>query len=140
MSTRHIPVNPTGGRLDTPVREIMRPGVISVPEDASLLQAQRAMAAHDVHAVLVVGARRGEPLGWVTSRGVLALLNHDATLTPASMAITEPAATIEPSATVADAVRGFAESGAGHLLVARPHGHLPQGVIAELDIVRLASG
>ena len=57
--------------LEVPVRTIMRPGVIAVPEDASLRQAQRAMAAHGVHAVLVVGARQGIPLGWVTSHGMM---------------------------------------------------------------------
>ena len=61
----HIPLNPFapwGGELDdTPVRAIMRPGVISIPEDASLRQAMRAMAAHAVHAVLIVGARDGTP-------------------------------------------------------------------------------
>jgi CBS domain-containing protein len=127
-------------RLDQHVRTFMRPGVITLPEDASLRQAQRAMAAHDVRAVLIVGARAGAALGWVTSRGVLAWLHEDGALAQASTAITEPAVTIEPGATAGEAVRAFAETGATHLLVARQPDGRPQGVVTELDVVRLIAG
>ena len=132
-------VGPAGGDLDTPVRAIMRPGVISLPEDASLRQAQRAMAAHAVHSVLIVSTRDGAPLGWVTARGVLAWLTHDAVVTPACVAITEPPITVEPSASAADVVRILAETNATHLLVARQPGVAPQGVVGEVDIVRLVA-
>ena len=139
----HIPLNPFapwGGELDdTPVRAIMRPGVISLPEDASLRQAMRAMAAHAVHAVLIVGARNGAPVGWVTAGGVLTWLTRDAALAPAAIAITEPAVWIEPTASAADVVRLLAETGATHLLVACHPDVPPQGVVGELDIVRLVA-
>jgi CBS domain-containing protein len=142
VSAPHIVARLPAGdsRLDTPVRDIMRAGVITVPDDSSLLQAQRAMVSHGVHAVLVVGARQGRPLGWVTARGMLGWLNHDPGLTRAAMAVTEPAATIEPTATAADAVRCLAKTGASHLVVARHPDQPPQGVISELDIVRLVAG
>ena len=140
----HIPLNPFapwGGELDeTPVRAIMRSGVISMPEDASLRQAMRAMAAHAVHAVLIVGARDGTPLGWVTARGVLAWLTRDAALAPAAIAITEPAVCIDPTASAVNVVRVLAETGAMHLLVAYQPDVPPQGVVGELDIVRLVAG
>lgn len=139
-----IPLNPFapwGGELDdTPVRSIMRPGVISMPEDASLRQAMRAMAAHVVHAVLIVGAHDGTPIGWVTARGVLAWLTRDAAQAPAAIAITEPAVWIEPTASAADVVRMLAETGATRLLVACQTDVPPQGVVGELDIVRLVAG
>ncbi len=139
----HIPLNPFapwGGELDdTRVRTIMRPGVISVPEDASLRQAMRAMAAHAVHAVLIVAARNRTPLGWVTARGVLTWLTRDAALAPAAIAITEPAVWIHPTASAADVVRLLAETGATHLLVAHHSEAPPQGVVGELDIVRLVA-
>jgi CBS domain-containing protein len=37
----------------------MRPGVVPLPEDASLLEARRAMQSHGAHAVLVVGRAHG---------------------------------------------------------------------------------
>lgn len=46
-----------GDHLDTPVGDFMTPGVVSIAEDASLIQVFRAMRAHNVHAVLVVGTR-----------------------------------------------------------------------------------
>lgn len=119
------------------VRDVMRPGVISVPENASLHQVMRAMAAHDVHAVLVVGARRGTPLGWVTAHGLLAYVDHHAALTSAAAAITEAARTIKPSASVADAIQALIEARSGHLVVAGQAGRPPEGVVSELDVVRL---
>lgn len=49
----------------------MRPGVVTVAEDASVLQARRALQAHGVHAVLVVERSHGRPLGFITARGLL---------------------------------------------------------------------
>lgn len=51
------------------VSEVMRPGVVTVAEDASVLQARRALQAHGVHAVLVVERSHGRPLGFITARG-----------------------------------------------------------------------
>jgi CBS domain-containing protein len=123
-------------RLDAPVREVMRPGVITMAEDASLLQAKRAMVRHGVHAVLVCGTR---PLGWVTDSGLLRWLERDLSAVPASHAITEPPHYIEAGATARDALEALAAPGVSHLLVARRPGDLPQGVVAPLDLVDLVT-
>jgi hypothetical protein len=58
-------------RLATPVREFIRPGVITIPEHASLLQAKRATVRHGVHAatgvthLLVSDPAGGAPYGVV---------------------------------------------------------------------------
>src|SRR3954469_6824020 len=88
----------SGDRLDLPVRDLMRPGVIVLCEHASVAQAQRAVLAHGVHAILVVEDRTGRPLGWITSRGLLAWAERDIALACAREAITEPPVAIEPSA------------------------------------------
>ena len=54
-------------RLTTSVRAFMRPGVITVPEHATLLEAKRAMVHHGVHAVLIVGLRQAAA-GWGARR------------------------------------------------------------------------
>ena len=95
-------------RLSTPVREFMRPGVITIAEHASLLDAKRAMARHGVHAILVVGEADGRPLGWVTDSGLLPWLERDLDAIQASHAITEPAHYIEPASTAHDAVEALA--------------------------------
>ena len=67
------------GHRDTPVREIMAPGVLTISEDASPQQVHRTLAGHGVHSVLVVGRQEGRPLGWVTARGLLGWAESDAT-------------------------------------------------------------
>jgi CBS domain-containing protein len=114
----------------------MRPGVITIAEDASLLLAKRAMVRHGVHAVLVCGTR---PLGWVTDAGLLRWLERDLAAVPASHAITEPPHYIEASATAREALEALAAPGVTHLLVARSAGDLPQGVVAPLDLVDLVT-
>jgi CBS domain-containing protein len=44
----------SGDRLDTPVRDVMRAGVIVLSEHAAVARAQRAVLAHGVHAIPVL--------------------------------------------------------------------------------------
>lgn len=125
--------------LDAPVRNFMRPGVVTVAEDTSLRQTQRAMVSHVVRAVLVTERLQGRPLGWVTARGLLPRLQEDLSLVPASMAIDEPATVIEPSASAADALQALNVPGVTHLLVARTADGPAQGVVSELDLIRLVA-
>ena len=125
--------------LDTQVRSIMRAGVISVPEDASVRQVQRALVAHRVHAVLVVSVRAGEPIGWATTRGVLERALEDPSLVPAALAVSEPVETIAPSATGEEALRRMVETGCARLLVRRHPESPPEGVLSDMDLVRLTT-
>jgi CBS domain-containing protein len=127
-------------RLDRPVRSLMTPGVITVPEDSSLRQAYRAMAEHDVNSLLVVGARHGTPLGWVTARGLLAWLDHDADLNHVGKAITEQPVAIHPSATAREALAELSRAGVSQLMVTRADDRLPQGVVTPIDLIELAGG
>ena len=124
--------------LSTPVRAFMRPGVVTVGEDASLHQVQRAMIAHEVHAVLISGA--GGPLGWITAGALLPWLAKEPTLYAAAAAVSEQANWIAPSASAADALRSLSDPAVSHLVVC-PRADAPaQGVVSEIDLVRLASG
>jgi CBS domain-containing protein len=126
-------------RLHTPVREFMRPGVITLSEDASLGQAERAMVRHGVHAILLSGRTDGQPVGWVTTRGVLRWLSHDLGLVPARQGVTEAAVYIEPGATAQEAIDALTEPGVTHLLVARAPRESPQGVVADIDVIALCT-
>jgi CBS domain-containing protein len=136
MPTVHSPAQ---DRLATPVREFMRPGVVTIPEHASLLQAKRAMVRHRIHAVLVVAASDGRPLGWVTAGGLLPWLERDLSSLPASHAITEPPHRVEPGETARDALAELAKPGVSHLLVCPAPDGPPHGVIAPIDIVDLVT-
>jgi CBS domain-containing protein len=84
-------------RLDVAVRRVMRPGVVSIADGASLRQVERAMLSHGVHALLVVGEDDGRTRGWITSRGLLRWLAEDDSL-PAAGAVDMPAITMDPGA------------------------------------------
>jgi CBS domain-containing protein len=123
--------------LQTPVRAFMRPGVVTVAEDASLHQVQRAMVAHDVHAVLITAA--GGPIGWVTASGLIPWLSRQPALYPAGAAITEKVAYIPPGASARDALEMLAHGETSHLVVSPRTTTSPQGVVSEIDLVRLAA-
>jgi CBS domain containing-hemolysin-like protein len=93
------------------------------------------MHRHRVNAVLVT-SRDGEPLGWVTSRGLLSWLqSSDLGLAHARQAISEPALTINSSATARDALAALAQSTCTHLLVTRSPDGGVEGVLSALDLV-----
>ena len=124
--------------LQTPVRAFMRPGVVTVAEDASLHQVQRAMVAHGVHAVLITAV--GGPLGWVTAAGLLPWLTKEPALYPARTAISETVAYIPPGASAREALQALSDADVSHLVVSPRTAASPQGVVSEIDLVRLASG
>ena len=129
-----------GDHLDIPVRDIMTPGVVSIAEDASLIQVFRAMRAHDVHAVLVVGSRHGLPVGWVTARGLLAWVGQDVGLAHARDAVTERVQTIEAGAAAREALRMLSQPETSHLLVVRGRDVLAEGVISPVNMIALERG
>jgi CBS domain-containing protein len=121
--------------LDTPVADVMHHGLIALPATATLADVAAAMRDNNVHAVLVTGTDGG-PLGWVTSRGILHNHGRDWTLAvSAADAITQPAASVAPTATLADAMTVFIATGASHILVADSTAGAPIGVLADSDLV-----
>ena len=121
--------------LEREVREVMTPGVVTIVEDASVRQARRAMHAHGTHAVLVAGRAQGRPLGWVTARGLLDWVHLDETMAYARDAITEAPTSIEPSASIHEAVIALSQPGVTHLLVQHAPGRLPEGVVSAIDLL-----
>jgi CBS domain-containing protein len=129
------PVHATD-RLDTAVREVMRPGVIVIAGHASVARAQRALLAHGVHAVLVLDDG-GRPRGWVTSRGLLTWADRDVGLSAARDAVTEAPLAIDPSASAREALELLEREGASRLLVVRGDDGVPEGVVADVDLLAL---
>jgi CBS domain-containing protein len=129
----------TQERLATPVADIMRPGVITMAERASLLQTKRAMVRHGVHAILIVGEGDGRALGWVSADGLLAWLERDLSAVPASQGITEPARRVDLDTTARDALEAILDAGVTHLVVTAPDSELPQGVVGAMDLVDLVT-
>jgi CBS domain-containing protein len=131
------PITARESHGDLEVREVMTPGVVTIVEDASVRQARRAMQAHRVHGVLVVGATQGRPIGWITARGLLAWVDRDETMADARDAVTEQPAWIDPGAPVREAVQAMLQPGVTHLLVQRREDRLPEGVLSDIDLLAL---
>jgi CBS domain-containing protein len=120
--------------LEPEVREFMTPGCVALSEDASVADAAEALARHRVHAVLVIGATNGTPLGWVTARGLLDWLSRDRSLASAREAITEQVNAIAPHQRARVALYALSMAGTTRLLVrSKPH-LAPEGVITDFDL------
>lgn len=124
--------------LERQVADVMTPGCVVISQAASVADAARALAAHRVHAVLVVGARNGTPLGWVTHRGLLGWVGRDRSLAPASDAITEQARAIPARASVQTALYALSLGGTTRLLVRSKPNQLPEGVLSDFDLATAA--
>jgi signal-transduction protein with cAMP-binding, CBS, and nucleotidyltransferase domain len=111
-------------------------GVVSVPENALLGSVRRAMADHQVHAVLVEERTTGRPLGWVRAESLLTWMNQQDEPVHAHRAITEPVVTIAPDAPLREAVSALSRHGISHLLVGNEGDHAAEGVVTALDVVR----
>jgi CBS domain-containing protein len=125
--------------LDVEVRDVMTPGVVTIPEDASLHQAFRALVAHRVHAVLLVGNSSGKPIGWISARALLPWAMQDESLACARDATIQDAVSVEPGATIREALKQLERPGVEQLLVCRQAGQPPEGVLSALDVVALVA-
>lgn len=128
----------TDSLLDREVADLMTPGCVVISEAASVADAARAMAAHRVHAVLVVGKRNGTPLGWVTHRGLLGWIGRDRTLPRATEAITEQVRAIPAHESVRTAHYALSLSGTTRLLVRSRPNQMPEGVLSDFDLATAA--
>ena len=123
--------------FDTPVARIMRHGVVSIAEDASLASVADAMGDHRVHAILVEERTTGRPLGWVKAETLLSWMNMRSPWVHAHQAMTEKVTTIAPTATVRDATAALSRPGTSRLLVCSDGGRAGEGVLTPLDVVGL---
>jgi CBS domain-containing protein len=113
----------------------MRPGVVALPEDASVLEARRAMQSHGVHAVLVVRRAHGRPLGLVTPRKLLDWLDRDEASGYAREAIGQAPVWVQPTATAREAAKLLLEPHITHVLVRRRDEEMPEGVVTARDLL-----
>ena len=128
----------TDALLERDVASIMTPGCVVISQAASVADAARAMAVHEVHAVLVVGSRNGTPLGWVTHRGLLGWVGRDRSLARATEAITEQVRAIPAHESIRTALYALSLSGTTRLLVRSKPNQLPEGVLSDFDLAMAA--
>jgi CBS domain-containing protein len=128
----------TDAILERAVCEFMTPGCIVISEAATVADAAKVISEQRIHAVLVVGAKNGTPLGWITARGLLGWLGRDRSLAPARDAITEQVTAVDPQERVRVALYALSLAGTTHLLVRRKPHKLPLGVLSDFDLATAA--
>ena len=133
-----VHVKPDSRLEDLVAVDLMTPGVVTIAETASLRQGFRAMTAHHVSAILVVGRSTGRPIGWITDRGLLSKVNEDLGASTVRDAITEGPLSVTPGATARHVTTALSGPGTTRLLVSAGAGSAPEGVIAAADLVRAA--
>lgn len=129
---RPVVADPLGDELlEREIADFMTPGCVTVSGDASVADAAAALAAHRVHAVLVMGAADGNPLGWITARGLLTWIGRDTAMVRARDAISEELTAIDPHERVRVALYALSRAGTTHLLVRRRPHLMPEGVVSD---------
>ena len=121
---------PLSGRL---VADVMSPGCVSVPANATVSVATAALESHDVHAVLVVDSGTCVPLGWITARGQVGGARRHGL---AGSAIDEEITEIDRDRSVKAARYALSLTGVSRLLVRSAGSVAPEGVVTERDIAR----
>lgn len=123
----------------TAVREVMSTDLITVAPSAMIIQAVGAMSKAEVGSVLVL--EDGALLGILTERDVLRAFDHmhadPARVSPISKGMTRDPQTIDPDATVGEAMDKMLDGGFRHLPVM--DGGTLVGIVSMRDLARSIS-
>ena len=126
--------------------DVMHPGMISCPGDASLRTVARMMASYRVHAIIVHGGE-GEELPGGGTWGVVsdadlvrAALDDGLDETTARQVAATPALTVATVDPLTRAMQLMAEHEVTHVIVLERHSGRPIGVLSTLDVARALAG
>jgi CBS domain-containing protein len=121
------------------VGDVMHRGVISVAPDARLTTVAATMAAHAVHAAVLLGPRRNGALV-VTDLDVIRAALGGRFEAAAVEVAREPLLGVAADERMERALALMATRDVSHLLVSDPHGEWPAGVLSSLDVMAVLSG
>lgn len=130
-----VPLRSLTTALEAPVTSVMHTESVRVPGSASLALAAQTMLVHRVHAVLVCGVD-DEPLGWVTTRGLLHNTPRNWDGATARDAICESVASVRPKQSVGEALDALMATNGSHVLVRSADGTV-RGVVSDFDLLDL---
>jgi CBS domain-containing protein len=131
---------PDAAELDSiAVKDVMRPGAVACPRDATLPSVAAIMVAHGIHAVLVAPSHRGTPLV-VTDLDLVRAALDQADDAKAGELAREPIVVLSADAALAAAVEAMTVRYVTHVLVVDPVSGEPAGIVSSLDIAALVGG
>jgi CBS domain-containing protein len=113
----------------------MHTGVVTCSPTATLRTVARILAAHGIHAVVVVSAEEVPPYAVVTDRDVIfAHATGKLDQLTAREAATEPSITVRPSLDLRTASELMMRHGVAHIVVTDAGDRRAIGVVSSLDI------
>jgi CBS domain-containing protein len=118
------------------VADAMHVGIVTCPPDASMATVAQTMATHHVHCLAVLGVRieDGAHMVWGTISDLdLARAAWSGDEPDAGTIAVTPAATVEATASLSEAVGLMFKHGVAHLVVADGDAR-PIGVLSTLDV------
>jgi CBS domain-containing protein len=125
------------------VRDVMHPGVVTCPAEASVREVARVMATHRIHCVAVPDPPGAGAGSWaiVSDRDLIAATatGDEGARSAAEIGTTETL-TISDGDSVDRAVQLMAEREVAHLVVVAAASGRPVGVLSTLDVAGLLAG
>ena len=121
------------------VGDVMHRGVITCAPDARVTTVAATMAAHAVHAAVLLGPRRNGALV-VTDLDVIRATLAGRFESTAVEIVREPMLAVAADEPLERAVALMATRDESHLLVSEPDGEWPAGVLSSLDVMAVLSG
>ncbi|MDI9883277.1 CBS domain-containing protein [Streptomyces sp. HNM0645] len=118
------------------VKDVMTAGVLTLPPEASLVEAARLMRDMDVGDVIV--ADRDRLLGMLTDRDIAVrsvAMGHNPHIMPVRSVCTPDVLTVRPEVDASHAMRVMRDHGVRRLAVVEDDGH-PVGVVSLGDLAR----
>ena len=115
------------------VRAAMHPGVFTCRAEASGLTAARVMAAHHVHAVVVVDDER-QCMGLLTEADIAAAV-YAGTIAETAQSIGSSPLVVAPEASVLEAAQVMHENESSHVIVVDDERNIPIGMLSVLDLI-----
>jgi CBS domain-containing protein len=128
----HKPLVPAG--RDRPVAAVMHRGVVSCVEDAAALTAARMMAAHRIHAVVVVN-RDGNCVSVIGTGDVVRAAQDGSLQFALSRAIGRPPVLVDPTTPLRRAIQLMHRHDVDHVVVTQRARSKPIGVLSILDAI-----
>lgn len=118
------------------VKDIMSSPVITVEQEDTVAHALTLMRRRNIHSIIVMPARAGQPYGIITSTDVrdkIAALERDPRNLKCHEVMSSPVATAQPDWTIKRASQRMSDLKIHHLPVADDPGHLV-GMVSATDI------
>ncbi len=124
------------------VGDAMHPGILSCHTDMPLTEVARMMTAHRVHCIAVMAVSHSHPsepmvYGIISDRDLVRAGLRTGDDETAGALAQQPVITVKPSTPLRQAGELMLTHGSDHLVVCDPETHIPIGILATYDLVRV---